>query len=220
MKALKSLLIAGMMVASGAQAQVIDFDELAHEDFYAVYQTILADGFQFGSAFGNGDALGVWGRTSAYQADVGNAAVFINYGGDTVTMSQVGGGTFDFVSIDFADVYNQGTTSGFRFTFNYAAGGSSSADISLDNLAGLQTFAFNQAGVSSVSWQNIVGDGGWGQFDNVNIGLITAFPSQTDVYDVSLAPITAPVPEPETYALMLAGLGMVAWVARRRRPQD
>ena len=28
----------------------------------------------------------------------------------------------------------------------------------------------------------------------------------------------APVPEPETYGLMLAGLGVMAWVARRRRP--
>ncbi|RPI47354.1 MAG: PEP-CTERM sorting domain-containing protein [Betaproteobacteria bacterium] len=27
----------------------------------------------------------------------------------------------------------------------------------------------------------------------------------------------APVPEPETYALMLAGLGMVGWMSRRRR---
>lgn len=30
-------------------------------------------------------------------------------------------------------------------------------------------------------------------------------------------PDAAPIPEPETYALMLAGLGMTAWVARRRR---
>lgn len=29
----------------------------------------------------------------------------------------------------------------------------------------------------------------------------------------------APIPEPETYALMLAGLGVVGWAARRRRPQ-
>lgn len=28
---------------------------------------------------------------------------------------------------------------------------------------------------------------------------------------------TAAVPEPETYALLLAGLGVLAWVARRRR---
>jgi hypothetical protein len=29
----------------------------------------------------------------------------------------------------------------------------------------------------------------------------------------------APIPEPETYALMLAGLGVVGWSARRRRAQ-
>jgi len=29
--------------------------------------------------------------------------------------------------------------------------------------------------------------------------------------------VTAAVPEPETYALMLAGLGAVAWFSRRRR---
>ena len=30
---------------------------------------------------------------------------------------------------------------------------------------------------------------------------------------------TAPVPEPETYAMLLAGLGVVGFIARRRRPQ-
>ena len=30
---------------------------------------------------------------------------------------------------------------------------------------------------------------------------------------------TAPIPEPETYALMLAGLGVVAWMRRRNERQ-
>jgi PEP-CTERM motif len=32
--------------------------------------------------------------------------------------------------------------------------------------------------------------------------------------------VTAAIPEPETYALLLAGLGAVAFVVRRRRPKD
>jgi hypothetical protein len=35
----------------------------------------------------------------------------------------------------------------------------------------------------------------------------------------SLKGVTAPVPEPQTYALLLAGLGVIGFVARRRRPQ-
>jgi hypothetical protein len=31
------------------------------------------------------------------------------------------------------------------------------------------------------------------------------------------APITAAIPEPSTYALMLGGLGLAGWVARRRK---
>lgn len=34
---------------------------------------------------------------------------------------------------------------------------------------------------------------------------------------VSVITVTPPVPEPETYALMLAGMGVVGFVARRRR---
>jgi PEP-CTERM motif len=39
--------------------------------------------------------------------------------------------------------------------------------------------------------------------------------ADSDVYRISFA--VAPIPEPETYALMLAGLAAVGWTARRRR---
>jgi PEP-CTERM motif len=34
------------------------------------------------------------------------------------------------------------------------------------------------------------------------------------------APMLAPVPEPETYAMMLAGLGLAGWLARRRKQRS
>jgi len=35
-----------------------------------------------------------------------------------------------------------------------------------------------------------------------------------------LSPPTAPIPEPETYAMMLAGLGLMGFVARRRKQKE
>ena len=57
--------------------------------------------------------------------------------------------------------------------------------------------------------------------------LMRPFVGDGEFYDASAADLAAfdaigwdvatPVPEPETYALMLAGLGVVGWAARRRR---
>jgi PEP-CTERM motif len=41
--------------------------------------------------------------------------------------------------------------------------------------------------------------------------------SQGGFYAGGMIAQTAPIPEPETYALMLAGLGIVGFIARRRR---
>ncbi len=204
MKILKTLAVAATLAASGAQAQVIDFNELTHNGSYVTSQTITSGGFLFDGSFGYAEQLGVWGSGSSYQADPGNAAVFINHGSNVISMAQVGGAAFDFTSIDMGDVFNVGYSSTFQFWFNYADGSQAfGSQVTLDNVVGLETFAFNQTGLSSVSWQNIAGDNGWGQFDNVNV----------------TSPM-APVPEPETYALMLVGLGAVAAVTRRRRLQQ
>ncbi|UXY16274.1 PEP-CTERM sorting domain-containing protein [Chitiniphilus purpureus] len=37
------------------------------------------------------------------------------------------------------------------------------------------------------------------------------------LYSITLSAVTAPVPEPEVYALMLTGMGLVGWARRRRK---
>jgi hypothetical protein len=46
---------------------------------------------------------------------------------------------------------------------------------------------------------------------------LSSFGGSRDKVVVNVTPMAAPVPEPETYALMLAGLSMVGPVSRRQR---
>lgn len=48
----------------------------------------------------------------------------------------------------------------------------------------------------------------------------TGIPGQISPGTYSVAAVAAPIPEPETYAMMLAGLGAIGFMAARRRRQD
>ena len=49
------------------------------------------------------------------------------------------------------------------------------------------------------------------------LGYNDSFRGDTDFDDMVVRLSVSPVPEPSTYALMLAGLGVLGFVARRRR---
>jgi len=46
---------------------------------------------------------------------------------------------------------------------------------------------------------------------------VFGFAPSVAAYSINSAAVATPVPEPETYAMLLAGLGVVGFVARRRR---
>jgi len=78
-----------------------------------------------------------------------------------------------------------------------------------DSLAGQALAWYNEASAA-------VSGGGWSGIGQVRVlNLITTDAAGTVTYKQDQLYIT-PVPEPETYALLLAGLGMMGFIARRR----
>ena len=159
--------------------------------------------------------------------------------GGTQVATLTGGTVYNndrpFADIPFGGVFqNQflaaGPSSGNVATLNFLNGGVGyvsflwgSPDmynaLTVTTTAGTQSF-----GASGLGFSVTNGDQGasqYVQFTAIGTSLITALsftdiPS-TDAFETANFSVTQPVPEPETYALMLAGLGALGFVSRRRR---
>ncbi|AMC35561.1 PEP-CTERM sorting domain-containing protein [Janthinobacterium sp. B9-8] len=177
-------------LSSFANATVIDFNHLAHNDTSQVFSTISSNGFVIKNDSQANDRLGIWGKNDEFQADTGRAAVFVNYSGSKTSIEHANKSFFNFKSIDLADVFNNGDSATIQFSF-FNGQSTTFETVILDQLKGLQTIFFNKNNLTRVSWV-----GSNSQFDNINV--------------------SAPVPEPETYALLGMGL-MSLWIARRRK---
>jgi hypothetical protein len=204
-------------LAGTASASVVTFDTTFHSP-----TTIPAFGSHYDEAglsfdvFSEGGApeeIGAFGYTGAslpYDADPAGGAIFVNASSAKITISKLGGGSFFFNSIDLTDAYN-GQASPPRATYDLAydyidGGGSHSGVFALDSLPGLQTFTLNLAGVQSLTMHtgNTNTNQGPGvQLDNVRFNEPTIQPGG--------------VPEPASWALMLAGFGGLGAMLRRRR---
>ncbi|HRP27395.1 MAG TPA: FxDxF family PEP-CTERM protein, partial [Burkholderiaceae bacterium] len=126
-----------------------------------------------------------------------------------VTMTQAGGGLFSLDGLDVAELWRAGEPLNdfyqVSLTGNQFGGGVLSMLIELDGVAD---------GPGGANDFQTIALGGWTNLMSVTITGVNAVGGFGD-YSIDNLLVNV-VPEPGTYALMLAGLGLVGFMARRR----
>lgn len=116
-------------------------------------------------------------------------------------------------------------TDTFTFSPSVAAGSFANGTIStigFSNVANVDFYSVSLNGTNFVLGPNFVVEGGV-LFPTPVSGplvlVVTGYAGSASSYSGTLNVEVAPVPEPETYGMMLAGLGLVGFMARRRKQQ-
>lgn len=179
------------MASISAQATLIDFESTGTRGNVNALDYAI-DGFVFNNTLDNIDisASSSWqGTGPAYS---GSFAALNNYGG-TGEITKAGGGTFSFESLWLKSWYNSestGTISGW--------------------LNGVQVGSVSS--VRNANWTQLTGN--FANIDSLKINFGNFF--LLDNISLNSANVS-PVPEPETYAMLLVGLGLMGGIARRRK---
>lgn len=183
-------LLACMFIGS-ANAVIIDFQSLEHNDANNIDHGFqyIEDGFQIDELSAN-QGLHTFGTLEARYT--GSTALFNDTVNGTTELTRFGGGIFNLVSIDLAEL-NGNAIAGVTFTAN----GGHTQTFTLDgNAFGAETFIFDPEflGVNSVTW---VQQSPFHQFDNIIVN-------------------TTSVPEPVSIALFGLSLAGVGFVRKRK----
>ena len=184
----------GFSALAAASPVVIGFDSLMQDNDQTneIGNVYRESGFEF-SNLSNPFSFASFGTQNPFFN--GSTALFNDNTDGQTRLSQIGGGLFSLSSITLSPLAPGYTEEGTSVTFTglLATGGSVMQSFNVADGAA-QTFSFspNFSNLSAVTWSN---EANFHQFDNITV---------------------AAVPEPETYALMLSGLGLVAFAARRR----
>ena len=184
------------LAAPAAQATVVDFDAYpAPADFL---QSFDFGGLNFaysGVAGSNDGDMAVWTPNSPNSNGTNNLIFADNGTASTLTISRVGGGLFDLLSIDFAISWYSSTLTNSLF-----ANGN---EIFIDTT--LATYLLNLTNVTAVTLTGLTDD----SFvqDSLLNGMWLA---DNIVYDVAAVPVPAALP------MLLLALGGLGVVARRR----
>ncbi|WP_296886038.1 PEP-CTERM sorting domain-containing protein [Thiobacillus sp.] len=205
-KTLQNVVLSSLCAFSALPVQagttVIDFNSLGTvttNPTVVVPSPYIEDGFKLTTSSGSpytGYAGGtIYALTPSHGQWMGSPAVYsgviTNYGSAFV-LERADGGVFDLLSMDVGLLNNYPHFDVYGY---FPQGGYVHQYTPLAyNYTTLQTITFGNdfKGVNKLVFSSV-----YAQVDNINLSVAT-------------------VPEPETYALMLAGLGLVGFAARRR----
>jgi choice-of-anchor C domain-containing protein len=206
-------LVTALAIFSASAASAAAFQNGSFENFDSNAADVLCfSGINFCGQYNAGNS-GITGWTiSGNSVDVVGALGWTaSNGAWSIDLSGVGAGT---LSQSFDTVVGTSYQVGFDLGGNFY--GSPSVKTGIVSAAGnSQTLSFDNttSTVTNMGWAHQ-------SFTFIATGISTelSFASTTDGNaGIALDNITiTPVPEPETYALMLAGLGLVGFAARRR----
>ena len=186
---LKALVAAGLIATGGAaNALIVDFYD--GTDLIATMETSAGTTFEleFVYAPGGGAAF------IDYINLAGPGGLFVAGLGQTIS-------DVDYSAAGFTDSGN---------TYNWRV------DFPNSNRPGTDRFGVGD----TATWAIVVTDPEAWDFNMLHVNAFLNGESiklESCVRGADCVP-TTPIPEPSTYALMLAGLGVVGWMARRRRP--
>ena len=187
----------------GAQAQsIVDFEDVAANAFLQ-NNSIVSDGFTVVHSGSFAQVLGA--SSTAFSGNGTNRLISFNT--STISLSTVNGSAFGVTGFDGGESWISAGNPHYWATQilvvgALAAGGTTSQTFDLDLIktatTGLQHFTLN------------------GSFQNLNSLSFSGIGGNPE-FSIDNVTTTAAVPEPGTYALLLAGLGAIGFVARRRR---
>jgi hypothetical protein len=184
---------------AAAATTVLTFDDLAKagtgNDTIGPAAFAYGD-FTFTSSYSDSPHFLIWQKDAVQNADPGGGTFAHRWDSYPMTIQRTDGEAFDLVSLDVADLRNQGARHMNTLQFYFMDGSTEFINYTTDATAGLETLLLNRSGLSKVT---IAAQGlQWWQIDNLTVA-------------------TGAVPEPATWAMMILGFGGVGAAFRRRR---